>query len=92
MTVSKTQWIGREGAAFERVGLAFEALGFRAPRVDNGGEGAYVLNIVSQYQADLSEEQTQAIIAYGLRNTRATLQAWKRDAGTRDGLRLSDVL
>lgn len=92
--VSKTQWVGHEGAAFERVGLAFEALGYRAPSADEGsqGAGAYAMNIIAQYRADLSEEEAEAIIAYGLRNARSTLESWKRDAGTRNGLRLSDLL
>lgn len=91
MTISKSEFIGTNGAAFERVGLAFEALGYRTPRPDTGSDGAYALNIVEQYRADLSEDEALAVIEYGLRNTRAALRAWVKDAGTRDGLRLSDV-
>jgi hypothetical protein len=93
MTMSNTRWIGAEGAAFARVGLAFQALGFSAPQPDSSdGTGAYASNIINQYRADLSPSEVEAIINYGLRHARATLAMWVKDVGTRDGLRLSDVL
>lgn len=73
--VKKSQWIGTRGAAFERVGMAFEALGFIRPRPDGGGEiGAYAANIAAQYRADLSEAEAMAVITYGLEHSREQLQ------------------
>ena len=69
----KSQWIGTEGAAFERVSLAFTSLGYNAPRADGDSSGAYAINIAGQYHADLSEREALAIIRYGLRNSRAAL-------------------
>ena len=70
-----SDWVGREGAAFERVVMAFESLGYIPPRGDDGvagsaSTGAYAQNIAAQYQADLSRDAALAIIAYGVRNSR----------------------
>ncbi len=70
----KSQWIGAEGAAFERVGMAFSSLGYAAPRTD-GSDGAYASNIAAQYAADLSERDALAIIRYGLRNSRTAIES-----------------
>jgi len=72
----KSQWIGSEGAAFERVSMAFESLGYSAPRADEGsnGGGAYAMNIVRQYAADLSDQDALAIVNYGLKNSRQVIQ------------------
>lgn len=71
----RTQWIGPGGAAFERVGLAFEQLGYRKPHPDSGASsGAYASNIAQQYAADLSEREALAIVNYGLRSSRRALQ------------------
>lgn len=70
-----TQYIGAEGAAFERVGLAFEAVGYQRPRPESSGDGAYVNNIVRQYESDLTPRQVKAIIQYGLDYDRGALQA-----------------
>lgn len=57
----KHRWIGREGAAIERVGMAFAALGYVRPRPDvDGGEGAYALNIAKQYAGDMSDVRGSA--------------------------------
>lgn len=69
----KTRWVGSEGAAFERVGMAFQKFGYRAPKPDSGG-GAYVLNIAAQYVADLSESEALAIIKYALESSRERIQ------------------
>ena len=72
------KWIGREFGAFRRVSLAFNQLGFNPPRPDygSGGKGAYVMNIVRQYQADLSPDQAMAIIRYGLNYPIASPPSW----------------
>lgn len=76
MSSTASRWIGKEGAAFERVALAFEGLGFRAPRPDegSGGAGAYALNIAAQYSADLSRREALAIINYALKNSREAIR------------------
>lgn len=75
--ITKSRWIGAEGAAFARVGLAFEQLGYRAPRADDGtnGVGGYAMNIARQYAANMSERQALAVIAYALDSSRAELQS-----------------
>jgi hypothetical protein len=73
----KSVWIGSEGGAFERVGLAFEALGYQAPRPDAGGSGTYGANIASQYRADMSERDALAVVRWGLRSSKAQLRAAK---------------
>ncbi len=75
MKIALTRYIGPEGAAFERVGLTFRAYGFLPPTPDStGGEGAYVGNIVNEYQGHLTQNQTLAIIEHGLVSTRADLE------------------
>lgn len=69
-----SQWIGKEGAAFERVGMGFESLGYRAPRPDDGGEGAYAMNIARQYEADLSQREALAIIRWALKSSRDAIR------------------
>jgi len=71
-----SQWIGKEGAAFERVSMAFESLGYRAPRADEGsnGVGAYANNIADQYQADLSRNDALAIVRWALGSSRGAIQ------------------
>ena len=78
MVIKASQWIGREGAAFERVVMAFESLGFVPPRGDDNvagaaSTGAYAQNIAAQYQADLASASALAIISYGVRNSRAQI-------------------
>lgn len=70
------QWIGAEGAAFERVSLAFESLGYRAPRADDGtdGAGAYASNIANQYVADLSQDAALAICEWAVTHSRAAIR------------------
>lgn len=64
--IAKGSWIGAQGAAFERACLAFEALGYRRPAPDDGsnGKGAYVMNIIAQYRADMTEDQALAVIKW----------------------------
>jgi hypothetical protein len=73
-----SDWIGREGAAFERVCMAFESLGYRPPRGDDNvvgvaSTGAYAQNIASQYVADLGRDEALAICEYGFRNSREAI-------------------
>lgn len=82
---SKQQWIGSEGAAFERVGMAFESLGYVAPRGDNeSAEGGYAMNIARQYQSNLSERAALAIISYALNHSLIALR--NRTMSERDDL------
>lgn len=68
------KWTGVEGAAFERVSMVFESLGYQSPQPDSpNGTGAYVMSIVSQYQADLSKADVHAIIRYALTTSRAAI-------------------
>jgi len=72
-------WIGREGAAFERVCLAFDSLGYRAPRGDDGvvgavSTGAYAMNIAAQYEGDLYQHEALAICEYAIRHSREAIQ------------------
>lgn len=70
-----SDWIGAEGAAFERVCMAFESLGYRKPAPDTpNGPGAYAQNIAAQYQADLSRQDALAVIEYGYRNSRDAIR------------------
>ncbi len=71
----KSQWIGTEGAAFERVGLAFESLGYRRPRPDDSTDGAYASNIADQYRANLNQREALAIVRYGLMTSRDAINA-----------------
>lgn len=84
MKVSRSQWIGAEGRAFERVCLAFEALGYEPPKAEVSG--AYATNIVQQYKANLSESEALDVIAYALENSVATLKQDKAWHGTKDAL------
>lgn len=89
--VALTQFVGAKGAAFERVGLAFQALGYVAPQPDTASDGAYVLNIVSQYRASLTQAHVLAIIEYGLKRT---LEDLRWDAAQRDtnaALTMADI-
>lgn len=63
-------WIGKEGAAFERVGLAFQACGYLPPTPDTNADGAYAMNIAEQYRADMSRGQALAVINCGLSHPR----------------------
>ena len=74
-----SDWIGREGAAFERVCMAFESLGYRPPRGDDGVQGAastggYALNIAAQYAANLSQDEALAICEWGIRHSREAIR------------------
>lgn len=81
------------GAAFERVELAFRALGYDAPAADApGNAGAYASNIAAQYAADLTEDEALAVIDYGLSHDLDALKDWAQSVGTRHALRLDDVL
>lgn len=66
----KSRWIGTEGAAFERVSMAFEALGYLPPRPDTNADGAYAINIAEQYIADMSKSEAMAVINCGLSHPR----------------------
>lgn len=73
--MKQNRWIGTEGTAFERVQLAFEAFGYRRTEPDiPGGEGAYVMNITRQYQAELSQDEVATIIEYGLTYSRQQIR------------------
>ncbi len=86
MYVTLVQFIGQQGNAFERIGLAFQAYGFTPPSPDTitGGEatGGYVSNIVKQYQADLTEGETIAIIEFGLTHAQGDLEYYRKDPGS----------
>lgn len=76
----KSRWINR--AAMTRVTLAFESLGYHAPRTDDGsnGAGAYASNIAGQYCGSLSEREAMAIIRYGLAASRDAIAArWQSE-------------
>ena len=84
-----TQYIGPEGAALERVGLAFEAVGYEAPTPDApGADGAYCSNIMAQYTPHLTPYEVRAIIAFGLDNTRGFLRSARGDYSLNDVVRL----
>lgn len=81
MNVHKTLWIGSEGAAFERVSLAFQILGYTPPQPnrltsDSHADGAYVSNILQQYQGVCSKQKVLDVIAFGLAHERDRLRAW----------------
>lgn len=67
-----SRYISNQGAAFERVCMAFRQYGFAAPNPDTPGEGAYVSNILDQYPNN--RQEALALIRYGLEKTRAMLQ------------------
>jgi len=75
--------IGQPGRAFKRVCLAFQAYSFAPPEPDEitGGtaEGAYVSNILPQYQAHLSQDETRAIIEFGLTHSVGDLEYYVRE-------------
>jgi hypothetical protein len=76
--MSKSQWVGSEGRLFERVGLVFECLGYSKPTPDvQGGNGAYAMNIVSQYVAGFTEEEVLQVIDYARHDTVENLRAHK---------------
>lgn len=77
--IGLTLWIGAEGAMFTRVQVAFEKAGYQAPTPDvSGGGGAYVSNIVNQFQADLTEAEVKTLIAYATRHSLPYLKANRR--------------
>lgn len=74
-----SDWIGTRGAAFERVCMAFDSLGYAQPRGDDGvrgteSTGGYAMNIAQQYAADLSRDAALAICEYGIRHSREAIQ------------------
>lgn len=70
----RTHYIGSEGAAFERLGMVFAAMGYREPAPEfAGARGNYVQNIIDQYRTDLTEDEV--------------LQAIERARSSRDDLR-----
>lgn len=70
----RTQYIGSEGAAFERLGMVFEAMGYRKPSPEfEGARGNYVQNIINEYRSDLTEDEV--------------LQAIERARSSREDLR-----
>ena len=83
MKVPDTMFIGETGRAFERVCLVFQAYGFEPPLPDEitGGtaSGAYVSNILPQYQANLSQDEARAIIEFGLTHSVSDLEYYVRD-------------
>ena len=83
MKVPLNMFVGETGRAFERVCLAFRAYGFEPPKPDEttGGNasGAYVSNILPQYQSDLSQDETLAIIEFGLTHPVGDLEYYARD-------------
>lgn len=62
----RTRWLGTEGAAFERVCLAFEALGYRRPSKPEGSDGDYAANVSAQYIADMTENEALAVVKWAL--------------------------
>jgi hypothetical protein len=83
MKVPLTMFVGEPGRAFERVCLAFQAYGFEPPKPDEitGGNasGVYVSNILPQYQAALSQDETLAIIEFGLTHSVGDLEYYVRE-------------
>ncbi len=78
MATKLSSWVGQEGCLFERACLIFEGLGFAPPTVDiPDGTGAYVSNIVNQYQAYFTQAEILQIVDYARFNTLETL---RRDA------------
>lgn len=69
----RSHWIGAENESFQRVKLAFKALGYAAPQPDASGEGAYALHIAAQYQDQMSEREALAVILWGLRASRSRI-------------------
>jgi hypothetical protein len=63
----RSHWIGAESGSFQRVKLAFKALGYAVPQADASGQGAYALHIAAQYQDQMSEHEALAVILWGLR-------------------------
>ena len=80
----RSHWIGAESGSFQRVRLAFKALGYAAPRPDASGQGAYGLHIAAQYQDQMGEHEALAVILWGLRASRSRINT--------DGWSLSDVV
>ena len=68
---SQSSFVGK--ALLEKAALVFEGLGYSIPRADTNSSGAYVMNIVNQYQGDLTEEQIRAILKYAYEYTKNTL-------------------
>jgi len=80
----RSHWIGAENKSFQRVSLAFKALGYEAPQADGSGKGAYALHIAAQYQNQMSEHQALAVILWGLRASQGCV--------TKDNWSLNDVM
>lgn len=58
---TKSTWVGDRW--FRRVCQAFLERGYQPPHPDTGGgNGAYAMNIIDQYRADLTEAQVMGII------------------------------
>lgn len=65
----KTRYIGAEGAAWERLTMVFQAMGYREPTPEfEGAHGNYVHNVMGQYQADLSEDEVVEVIRFAERS------------------------
>lgn len=63
------KWVGPEWGQWNKVQIVFRALGFDPPKsYTEGEEGAFVLNIVQQYQADLSPYEVRGIIDFATRS------------------------
>lgn len=64
--VGKGTYIGHNYASWERLCLVFEGLGYDPPSPDTPQGGAYLMNVMDQYRASLSEEQILRIADFAL--------------------------
>lgn len=77
--INITMWIGAEGRLFERASEVFRILGYQIPKPDvEGGDGAYLMNIMNQYRADLTEEEVGWIVEFARTMTLASLKTMER--------------
>lgn len=62
MRLSKSSWIGEQ--LFQAVCAEFIERGFQPPTPEvPGGSGAYCMNIIAQYSANLSEQEVLDIVS-----------------------------
>lgn len=88
--IKDSMWIGPEWARWKKVSIVFSALGFFPPKSDTiSGEGAFVSNIIQQYQADLSPYEVRGIIDFATRSNPDRITDIQKRGET---LELDDVL